>query len=205
MLHRILVPLDGSGLAERALTYATTLGVRTGAEIVLLRVAYSHTMPGVDPRERQQGAIDDAQEYIDRLTTQVAAASGCTVQGVVRYGHPAECITESARTRQVEPDCDGDARPNRDRATWSSAVSRRSRCRDEPGAASCSAWQPLFGKPLADNPKIIVPLDGLRRESPGAGGRPGAGARWTPGVAVGAGRPGEIRRRRTTCRRCKRD
>src|SRR5215510_8720752 len=102
MLHRILVPLDGSHLAERALTYATTLAVKTGAELVLLRAVYSRTMPGVDPRERQQGAIDAAQEYLDLVTTQVAATSGCAVQGVVRFGHPAECITESARTRQVD-------------------------------------------------------------------------------------------------------
>ena len=97
MLHRMLVPLDGSGLAERTLTYATTLGVKTGAELVLLRATYSHTLPGVDPRERQHGAIDEAQAYIDRLTEQVATTSGCTVHGVGRYGHPA---AHEARVRR---------------------------------------------------------------------------------------------------------
>src|SRR6266508_1456218 len=65
MLKRILVPLDGSGIAERALTYATAIAEATAAEILLLRVASSHTLPGVDPRERQLGAIDEAQEYLD--------------------------------------------------------------------------------------------------------------------------------------------
>src|SRR5205823_3206614 len=58
MLQRILVPLDGSGLAERALTYATAIAESTGAEMLLLRAVSSRTLPGVDPRERQQGAID---------------------------------------------------------------------------------------------------------------------------------------------------
>jgi nucleotide-binding universal stress UspA family protein len=64
MLKRVLVPLDGSGLAERALTYATALAENTSAEILVLRVAHSHTLPGVDPHERQQGAIDEAQTYL---------------------------------------------------------------------------------------------------------------------------------------------
>jgi nucleotide-binding universal stress UspA family protein len=41
MLKRILVPLYGSGLAERALAYATSVAEVTSAEIVLLRVALS--------------------------------------------------------------------------------------------------------------------------------------------------------------------
>ncbi len=36
MLNKILVPLDGSGLAERALTYATALATASGAQLVLL-------------------------------------------------------------------------------------------------------------------------------------------------------------------------
>ena len=56
MLNKILVPLDGSELAERALTYATTLASATGASLLLVRAAYSHTLAGVDPRE--QGGVD---------------------------------------------------------------------------------------------------------------------------------------------------
>jgi nucleotide-binding universal stress UspA family protein len=38
MLKRILVPLDGSSLAERALSLATTLSIPTGAHLALVRV-----------------------------------------------------------------------------------------------------------------------------------------------------------------------
>jgi len=160
MLHRILVPLDGSGLAERALTYATALGVRTGAELVLLRAVYSHTLPGVDARERQQGAIDEAQEYIDRVTAQVAAALPGAVQGVVRYGHPVACITESARTRQVDLIVMAThGRTGPDHLIFGSVAEAVVAASPVPVLIQ-RAWQPLFGKPLADYPKIIVPLDG---------------------------------------------
>ena len=160
MLRRILVPLDGSGLAARALTYATALGVRTGAELVLLRAAYSHTMPGVDARERQQGAIDEAQAYIDRITAQVAATSGRSVQGVVRYGHPAECITESARTRQVDLIVMAThGRTGPDHLIFGSVAEGVVATSPVPVLIQ-RAWQPLFGQPLAEYPKIIVPLDG---------------------------------------------
>ncbi len=49
--------LDGSTLAEQALAYAAELSVPTGATLLLVRAAYSHTLPGVDPRERQDGVI----------------------------------------------------------------------------------------------------------------------------------------------------
>lgn len=39
MIKKILVPLDGSGLAERALPYASELAAALGAELVLLGVA----------------------------------------------------------------------------------------------------------------------------------------------------------------------
>ena len=54
MLKKILVPLDGSELAERALLYATALARATAAEILLVRVASSHTLVGVDGRDRNR-------------------------------------------------------------------------------------------------------------------------------------------------------
>ena len=101
MSGKILVPLDGSELAERALAYAVPLATRTGASVLVLRAAVSHTLPGVDPRERQAGAIDEAQAYVDDVIARVQARN-VACEAVVRYGHPSECIVESARTRQVD-------------------------------------------------------------------------------------------------------
>lgn len=52
MYKRILVPLDGSELAEKALPYAEELAARLGAEIVIVNVR----MPSEDPDKPEQRA-----------------------------------------------------------------------------------------------------------------------------------------------------
>ena len=55
MYHRILVPLDGSHLAEQILPHVELVARCTGAEIVLLRVpvyAYAHAPAGMGPYRR---------------------------------------------------------------------------------------------------------------------------------------------------------
>jgi nucleotide-binding universal stress UspA family protein len=57
MYRKILVPLDGSPVAEEILTHVVELAKLTGAEICLLRVVLAHTFPGADPTERQVQAL----------------------------------------------------------------------------------------------------------------------------------------------------
>lgn len=52
-LEKILVPLDGSPLAEAALAPAIELADFSGARLFLLRAAQAHTLPGVDPTEAE--------------------------------------------------------------------------------------------------------------------------------------------------------
>ena len=47
MLHKILVPLDGSELAERALPYAESLAEKYQAELILVLVLQAPTVPVV--------------------------------------------------------------------------------------------------------------------------------------------------------------
>jgi len=49
-LGRILVPLDGSALAEAALSSAVSLA-RPDTELMLIRAAEAFTVPGADPTE----------------------------------------------------------------------------------------------------------------------------------------------------------
>jgi len=48
MLRSILVPLDGSKLAERALAYATALSVPTATTLVLVRAVSANSLPDID-------------------------------------------------------------------------------------------------------------------------------------------------------------
>src|SRR3972149_576996 len=63
---KILVPLDGSSLAEAALWKAVDLGGADGAAYSLLRAAEAHTLPGADPVEAQVSAVRGAEEYLER-------------------------------------------------------------------------------------------------------------------------------------------
>ncbi len=160
MLNKILVPLDGSELAERALTYATALAGATGANLLLVRAAFSHTLAGVDPRERQLGALHEAEAYLQQTATKLRDA-GFVCETVARYGHAPECITESARTRHADlivMATHGRTGPGR----WVLGSVAEAVVAASPIPVLVQrAWQPLFGKPLLrDKPKVIVPLDG---------------------------------------------
>jgi nucleotide-binding universal stress UspA family protein len=160
MLTKILVPLDGSELAERALTYATALASTTGAKLLLVRAAFSHTLAGVDPRERQLGAVREAEAYLQQVSTKLRDR-GFACETVARYGHAAECITESARTRYVDlivMATHGRTGPGR----WVlGSVAEAVVASSMVPVLVQRGWQPLFGEPLLnDMPKIIVPLDG---------------------------------------------
>jgi len=94
-LDRVLVPLDGSRVAEAALELPPLLGT-TGWEIVLLHVR--------EPRARRievEIPGDDPQVYLDRVAERLRAA-GYRVETVVRDGRPEQVIVELARQRQVD-------------------------------------------------------------------------------------------------------
>jgi len=97
MLSRVLVPLDGSPLAEAVIPHVVELAAARTAEVVLLRVALGHHLPGGDPVEAQVRAVEDARVYLATLETDLAA-QGLTVKSVVRYGHAAEEILDYVRT-----------------------------------------------------------------------------------------------------------
>ncbi|HLZ28122.1 MAG TPA: universal stress protein [Chloroflexota bacterium] len=160
MLNKILVPLDGSELAERALTYATALAVRTEAQLLLVRAVTSHTLAGVDPRERQLGAIHAAESYLEQVARKLRER-GLACETVVRYGHAAECVAESARTRQADlivMATHGRTGPGR----WVlGSVAETVVASSSVPVLVQRAGQPLLDDPLLENqPKLIVPLDG---------------------------------------------
>jgi nucleotide-binding universal stress UspA family protein len=160
MLKKILVPLDGSELAERGLTYATALATSTGAQLVLLRAALSHTFIGVDSRERQTGAIQEAELYLDDVATWVRAG-GFTCEAVVTYGRAAESIINQARLSGADlivMTTHGRTGPGR----WIFGSVTESVVANSPVPVLVQrAWGPQFGGPLwSEQPELLAAVDG---------------------------------------------
>jgi nucleotide-binding universal stress UspA family protein len=93
MYQRILVPLDGSMLAEGVLPHVQALVKSLGAELVLLRVAFTHIFPGADPIQSQVTAVQEAEDYVSGLAKRLQE-EGVRAEAKVRYGDPVEEILD---------------------------------------------------------------------------------------------------------------
>jgi nucleotide-binding universal stress UspA family protein len=98
----ILVPLDGSIVAEAALTPAVDLAREAGARLVLLRAAQAHTLPMADPIQAQVDVMREAQEYLAAARARVTAAGVRDVEISAWYGPAVEAIVEAARYRHAD-------------------------------------------------------------------------------------------------------
>lgn len=101
MYTRILVPLDGSELAEAVLPHAQALAKSTGAELVLLRVAFAHIIPGIDPIEAQVAAVHEAEDYVAAAAEPLQAQGG-KVDAKVRYGDPVDEILDHVARDHID-------------------------------------------------------------------------------------------------------
>jgi len=105
MFRRILVPLDGSKIAEKVLPIVKEEARLHGATIVLLRAIAPLrqsliSVPSVmDNVYDQIGEI--SQDYLDNLSEQLQA-DGLNVKTITKKGTPAQCVMDTA----IEKDCD---------------------------------------------------------------------------------------------------
>jgi nucleotide-binding universal stress UspA family protein len=107
---RILVPLNGSELSERALPVALALAQAFHAEVVLLRVL-DIPMPTATRlhladqaawiKECRDRALQEAQDYLQTLEASVGER-GFSVRALLRETSPAEDILDVAQTEDVD-------------------------------------------------------------------------------------------------------
>jgi len=101
LFQKILVPLDGSKLAEGILPRVEWLAKIHNAEVTLLRVALAHTFPGIDPVQHQVNVVREAEEYLAKVENNLKAV-GVKCNSVVRYGNDAQEIVEHAKDRDFD-------------------------------------------------------------------------------------------------------
>lgn len=97
MLKRILVPLDGSELAERILVFVRGLLVHQDAEVTLLHVL--KRLPGADYRDTGSLSAEDAKVHLERLQRQWSE-EGARVRIAFMTGEPCDEILKFADALQ---------------------------------------------------------------------------------------------------------
>ena len=101
-LDKIMVPMDGSMLAEAALSTACDLAARDGATISLLRAAEAMPRPGADAVEAQATAVREAEEYLAAVVRRLADKGIKRVEPHVWYGPAAAAIVEAASAQKAD-------------------------------------------------------------------------------------------------------
>ena len=105
MYKRILLPLDGSPLAEQALPHAIAIAERFQSELVLLRVLVPLPRPPTTAEAALQKAEEAmavfVREYLERVAAGVQE-HGITVQMITVEGRPHLQIIQYAETNQVD-------------------------------------------------------------------------------------------------------
>jgi len=104
MISHILIPLDGSALAECVLPHVLTMARSTNANVTLLHVLElphaTTDKQAVDPLEwylRKQ----KAEEYLDNISTKLRN-NNLKVEEVIMEGPPAECVIDFAHNNEVD-------------------------------------------------------------------------------------------------------
>jgi len=90
MYQRIMVPLDGSELAQKVLPHALDLCRAFGATLVLLHV-----------RDTRQGSSEASRRYLD-FTRREYASSGVAIELATRKGPVAEAIIRAADEERID-------------------------------------------------------------------------------------------------------
>ena len=99
---RVLIPLDGSLLAEAAIDAALDLGRGMPCKLLLVRAAEAHVLPAVDPTDEQVGVVHEAEQYLDIVVQRLARRGVRDVDTSVWYGPAAASIIEAAKLKRAD-------------------------------------------------------------------------------------------------------
>jgi nucleotide-binding universal stress UspA family protein len=104
MVNHILVPLDGSSLAERVLPHLFAIARPFNSSVTLLRVIsepnLKYSSHRLDPLDWQMREAE-ARSYLNKLTIKLSQA-GLKVRNELMHGDPATLIVEFVRNHDVD-------------------------------------------------------------------------------------------------------
>jgi nucleotide-binding universal stress UspA family protein len=100
--ERILVPLDGSALAEAAIEAALDLRRGMPSKLMLLRAAEAHSLPGADPTDEQVAVVREAEEYLAAVADSLTKRGVKNVDTSVWYGPAAAAVIEATKLKKAD-------------------------------------------------------------------------------------------------------
>lgn len=165
MFKRILIPLDGSDLAERVLPHAIALAKSNQAEFFLLRVV---DPIGAETRPRVVDPLDwnfrmvEAEGYLKGIAAGLAE-QGLDVQSEVREGRAADIIIEYAHEHKMDLVLLS-SHGKSGISGWNvSSVVQKVILRIRTSVMLIRAYQPVSAEEYLSYHKILLPLDGSQR------------------------------------------
>ncbi|MFN8526736.1 MAG: universal stress protein [Chloroflexota bacterium] len=158
MLSSVLVPLDGSPLAERALPYATALAGASRAKLHLIRSVVTRLFPGPHPEDAQLQIVQEAENYLADLVNRLKT-DDLVITPHVYLERPAVAILDAAKRQSADLIVmSTHGRGGLGRWIYGSVADWVLREAQTPillvPAGSIRAWQP------DRSPKVLLPLDG---------------------------------------------
>ena len=106
---RVLIPLDGSALAEEALTHASAIAADENTEFLLLRVVLPESFmstaraQGARPFDEGQLASErEAEHYLVRVAERVRRQGRTVTTQVAHHVQPARAILDVAKEREID-------------------------------------------------------------------------------------------------------
>jgi len=156
-MKRLLVPLDGSSLAETILPVAEEWAKEEEAEVILLRAVLARHVPGTDETEAQVQAVTEGEAYLKAVADRLQRRGLKQVRWAVWCDEPAAAMTQAVARDGVEMIAMAThGRGGLSRLLLGSVAEAVIRAAGVPVLLirGQSAWKPWATR------KIVVPLDG---------------------------------------------
>jgi nucleotide-binding universal stress UspA family protein len=161
MLTRLLVPLDGSELAETAIEYASALSVATGARLVLVRVVHIGRFSPGDPALDTEHALAETEEYLARVAVDLRGRGFEVTTLAPLGGDTASRILEEVDLLQADVVVMATHGRTGPRHWVLGSVAEAVLGASPVPIVVVRAWQQhLTTLLLQDRPRLLVPLDG---------------------------------------------
>ena len=103
MFQKVLVPMDGSELAEHAMSHVRSiLKEGSAGEVTLLHIKRIDIPPGLDPKTIRERVFAAANRYLGEMESRMVSAGVKVKTKVVEAQRPANGITEYAQNNGMD-------------------------------------------------------------------------------------------------------